>query len=234
MTDQKKIALVTGGNKGIGLAVVKSLAEKGMTVIATSRDVAAGKAAVSGLDGDIDVVQLDVTDAAGVITLKDYVQTTYGRLDILVNNAGIALDLWRSGLEADIDEVRQTFETNVIGVLRCTQAFLPMMQAAKYGRIVNVSSEIGSLGEMSMPGSLAYRISKTALNAVTRLLALEMQGGVDIKINAACPGWVKTDLGGHDAPRSPAEGADTITWLALLDSDGPNGEYFRDRIPYPW
>ena len=234
MSDDKKIALVTGGCRGIGKAVVKGLAEKGCVVIATARDQAGGERSLSDIQGAIDVARLDVTSEADFDRLKHYADEKYGRLDILINNAGIAIDQWVSALEVDLSAVRETFETNLFGVIYACQTFIPMMQKAGYGRVVNVSSELGSLAKMEMAGTLAYRASKTALNAVTRLMALEVKDHADLKINAACPGWVKTDLGGAEAPRTTEEGADTIVWLALLDEDGPSGGLFRDRAPYPW
>ena len=234
MEQGKKLALVTGGNRGIGLAIVEGLSANGYRVLLASRKLESGRDAAASIEGDVIAVQLDVTDQESVDALKRHIERDYGRLDVLINNAGIALDHWVSGLEVDINVVRETFETNILGVLRCCLAFVPMMQAAGSGRVVNVSSELGSLEPMSMAGSLAYRTSKTALNAVTKLLALDVKDTANLKINAACPGWVKTELGGPDAPRSTEEGADTIIWLATLGDDGPSGGNFRDREPYPW
>ena len=234
MPIKQKIALVTGGNRGIGLAVVEGLAAQGHKVLLAARSLEGGEAAAKAIDGDVIAVPFDVTEPESAAALKAHVLETCGRLDILINNAGIALDHWVSGLDVDIDIVRQTFETNTLGVLRCCQTFVPIMRDKGYGRVVNVSSELASLETMSMAGSLAYRVSKTAVNAVTKLIAMDVKDFPDIKVNAACPGWVKTELGGRDAPRTTQEGADTIIWLAGLPKDGPTGGNFRDREPYPW
>lgn len=237
MSDDKKVALVTGANRGIGAAVARRLAADGLHVIASARKPSTATNLVEDIrdaGGAASVLALDVTEAASVAAAVEAVTREHGRLDVLVNNAGIALDHWVPALDADLDQVRQTMEVNVYGVLRCCQAFIPLMRQTGHGRIVNVSSELGSLAEMKMAGSLAYRMSKTALNALTRLVAADLADDTDILINAACPGWVRTELGGPDAPRTPEEGADTIVWLASLPAGGPSGELFRDRDPYPW
>lgn len=231
---KNKISLVTGGNRGIGRAVVEGLIKSGVTTILTARDLDIAQQIATDLGGDVVPAQLDVTNAESVNALKDYILNEFGRVDILINNAGIAIDQWVRGLDVEIDRVRATFETNFFGVLRCCQAFVPIMQKTGYGRVVNVSSELGSLETMSLAGTIGYRSSKTAVNALTRLLALEAKDIPNIKINAACPGWVKTELGGPNAPRTTEEGADTIIWLALLAEDGPSGGLFRDREAYPW
>ena len=231
---KNKISLVTGGNRGIGRAVVEGLIKSGVTTILTARDLDIAQQIATDLGGDVVPAQLDVTNAESVNALKDYILNEFGRVDILINNAGIAIDQWVRGLDVEIDRVWATFETNFFGVLRCCQAFVPIMQKTGYGRVVNVSSELGSLETMSLAGTIGYRSSKTAVNALTRLLALEAKDIPNININAACPGWVKTELGGPHAPRTTEEGADTIIWLALLAEDGPSGGLFRDREAYPW
>ena len=163
-----------------------------------------------------------------------HVADTFGRLDILVNNAGVALDKWQSGLELNLDTLRETMEVNVYAPLRLCQLFVPMMQKNRHGRVVNLSSELASLTEMQMGYTLAYRSSKASLNAITRMLCLELKEYPDILVNAAAPGWVKTELGGGDATRTPEEGADTPVWLATLPAGGPTGGFFRDREVYPW
>ncbi len=227
-----KVALVTGGNRGIGLEITRQLLNRGMQVIATSRS---GSMIDELCDYEkLDVQVLNVCDDTSVQRLADYVEQRYGGLDILVNNAGIAVDKWVPALKLTIDDYRATMETNLYGVLRCCQAFVPMMQRRGSGRVVNLSSELGSLTDVKMGSSLAYRSSKTALNALTALLACELNDFPDILVNASCPGWVRTELGGDDAPLSVEEGADTAVWLATLPAGGPSGGLFRERAPYPW
>lgn len=231
----QRIALVTGGNRGIGFAACKGLAQAGLHVILGSRDEKKGNEAVENLrmEGyDLETHQLDVTDQASIATLKEYVAKKYGRLDILVNNAAVHLDSSKSFLNIPVEIVHQTFETNLYGALRLCQAFIPMMKKQGYGRVVNVSSEMGSLSQMS-GRSGAYRTSKAAINALTRVIASEVRGN-NIKVNTMSPGWVRTDMGGPSAPRSPEQGADTIIWLATLPDDGPTGGYFKDREPIAW
>lgn len=227
-----KVALVTGANRGIGLEIARQLQQLGMQIIATRREGSPVDEAEAMAGMDIQV--LDVCDEASVSQLAAYVKQTYGRLDVLVNNAGIALDKWVPALSLSIDDYRATMETNLYGVLRCCQAFVPIMQVQKSGRVVNLSSELGSLADVQMGSSLAYRSSKTALNSLTVLLACELKDYPDILVNASCPGWVRTELGGEDAPLSVAEGADTAVWLATLPAGGPSGGLFRERAPYPW
>jgi NAD(P)-dependent dehydrogenase (short-subunit alcohol dehydrogenase family) len=156
-----------------------------------------------------------------------------GRADVLVNNAGVMLDGGgRRIADLSLDVLQATLEVNLYGALRVTQALLPMMRRHRYGRIVNLSSGLGQLADMGS-GTPAYRISKTALNAFTRILAAELEG-TNIKVNSLCPGWVRTDLGGPNAPRSVEEGADTAVWLATLPDKGPSGGFFRDRKRIAW
>lgn len=231
----ERIALVTGSNKGIGLEACRQLAELDLQVILTSRDPDAGVSAVGQLKQDgLEVLyhQLDVTDDQSVSRAKEHVTNAYGRLDILVNNAGVHLDKNQSPLKIPLNVIRETLEVNFYGALRMCQTFIPMMIEAGYGRIVNVSSGMGSLAEMGS-GSLAYRTSKAAMNAMTRVMAAEVRGK-DIKINTMHPGWVRTDMGGMSAPRSVEQGADTIVWLATLEGEGPTGGFFYERQPTAW
>lgn len=235
----RRVALVTGGNRGIGLEICRQLAARGYGVLLASRDRARGEAAAAllrseaGIDaGAVEAVALDTTDPEAGAALRAIVEAGGGRLDALVNNAAILIDERRSILEADLDEVRLTMETNVYGPLRLCQAAIPLMQAAGFGRIVNVTSEMGQLNGMG-PRTPAYRLSKTALNAVTAMLAAATRGE-DILVNACCPGWVRTEMGGPSAPRAPAEGADTPVWLATLPPGGPSGGFFQDRKRIPW
>jgi NAD(P)-dependent dehydrogenase (short-subunit alcohol dehydrogenase family) len=238
MADQR-IALVTGANKGIGLEIVRQLARRGLVAVLGARDAAKGRAAAQALAAqglDVAVVALDVTKAASVRRAVDEVVDRFKRCDVLVNNAGILID-GPGGFDSKIadlteDTVLATLETNVLGPLRLIKAVLPLMQESGYGRVVNLSSGAGQLADMKS-GFPAYRMSKSALNALTRITAAELGPG-DIKVNAMCPGWVRTDMGGENATRSVEEGADTAVWLATLGADGPTGGFFRDRKPIPW
>lgn len=231
----QRIALVTGGNRGIGFAVCKGLAQVGLKVILGSRDEAKGEEAVKALGKQgfsVDTHQLDVTDTGNISAIEEYITKQFGRLDVLINNAAVHLDKGQSFVNIPVEVVHQTFEVNLYGALRLCQAFIPMMRKQKYGRVVNVSSNMGSLSQMS-ERSVAYRTSKAAINALTRVIASEVKGH-NIKVNSMSPGWVRTDMGGPSAPRSPEEGADTILWLATLPDDGPTGGFFKDREPIPW
>jgi len=231
-----RIALVTGANRGIGFAIAAQLADKGYKVVVTSRDVGKGQAArrVLAAQGHAaDYHQLEVTDRASIRVLAAYLDRTYGGLDVLVNNAGVMLDPKGSrALDVKTDVLHATFDVNVHGPVVLCQALVPMMLRRRYGRVVNVSSGMGQLAEMGS-GSPAYRLSKAALNAYTRTLAADVSG-TGVLVNAMCPGWCRTDMGGSGATRTAAEGADTATWLAMLSDDGPNGGFFRDRQPIPW
>lgn len=233
---QKRIAIVTGGNRGIGLEICRQLAARSdIRVLLTARNVSAGKDAAAQLNhegADVLFHELEVTDQNSIRRLVKHVADHYGRADILVNNAGIYLDSGLTLEQIDVGLVRQTFETNFFGPLRLSQVFLPLMKRHNYGRIVNVSSNMGSLANMR-GGAGGYRASKAALNALTRVLAAEL-AGTNILVNSASPGWVRTDMGGPRASRSADQGADTAVWLATLPDDGPTGGFFRDRQPVPW
>lgn len=238
MTD-KKIAVVTGGNRGIGLEICRQLARhEDLHVILTSRDLAKGQAAAQALAAEgleVSAFQLDTTSATDIAALAQWLQSTYGRVDILVNNAGVLLDQERgqgSVFAASVDTIKTTMDSNVYGPLLLCQALVPLMKAHGYGRIVNVSSGMGQLGDMG-GGYTAYRFSKVSLNALTRILAAELHDS-PILVNTMCPGWVKTDMGGAGANRSVEQGADTAVWLATLPNDGPSGLFFRDRSPISW
>ena len=232
MAEDGCVALVSGANRGIGREVVRQLAVRGVTTILGSRDEEKGRTAAEGIDGEVVVRRLDVTDEKGIQNLAHEVEEEFGRLDVLVNNAGVSMDSGRRGVNADLDVVRETLELNLFGAWRLCEAFVPLMQRNNYGRIVNVSSGMGALNEMG-GGSPAYRVSKTALNALTRILASELRGS-GILVNSVCPGWVRTDMGGSGAARSVEEGADTLVWAATLADNGPTGGFFRDRRPIPW
>lgn len=233
---EMKVAIVTGANRGIGLETARQLAKQGIYVIATVRSLtSAGELQAMAAEGlPVSVATVDVSSAASVKDFAEYVRENFERVDILINNAGVALDKWVSAMELDIDVWRQTMEVNLYGALRMCQAFVPAMKANGCGRIVNVSSELGSLTDMQMGSSVAYRSSKTALNSLTALLACELKDYPDILVNASCPGWVKTELGGDDAPLTPAQGADTTVWLATLPRGGASGGLYRERGVWPW
>jgi NAD(P)-dependent dehydrogenase (short-subunit alcohol dehydrogenase family) len=232
----ERVALVTGANRGIGLEICRQLARGGHRVVLTSRDAAQGQAACQAL-GDaglaVTYCKLDVTSQRSIDALVAFVMVQFGRADILVNNAGVMLDARGTRfMDSELATYRATFDTNVWGPLLLAQALLPLMQKHHYGRIVNLSSGLGQLAGMDN-STPAYRMSKTALNALTRIVAAEAKGA-NVLVNAACPGWVRTDMGGASAPRSVEQGADTPVWLATLPDDGPTGGYFRDRKLIPW
>ncbi|MBD2251515.1 SDR family oxidoreductase [Nostoc parmelioides] len=238
MNTTKKIAVITGGNRGLGFEASRQLAKKGYQVVLTSRDEAKGKAAAEKLQAEgLDVIAypLDVTSEKSSQQLATFICDEFGKVDILINNAAIYIDSQtgnNSIFHTKIETLQQTIDTNVYGILRVTQALIPLMQKQNYGRIVNVSSGAGQLTDMGS-GIPAYRISKTALNALTRIFASELKG-TNILVNSVCPGWVKTDMGGQDAPRTPEEGVDTIVWLATLPDGGASGGFFRDRQQIDW
>jgi NAD(P)-dependent dehydrogenase (short-subunit alcohol dehydrogenase family) len=238
MNTSQKVAVVTGGNRGLGFEASRQLAKQGYKVILTSRDEDKGKAAANKLQAEgLDVISypLDVTSDDSSRNLAEFIRQQFGKLDVLVNNAGISIDSQagsNSIFDAKIDTLQTTFDTNLYGVLRVSQALIPLMKEQNYGRIVNVSSGLGQLTDME-GGFPGYRISKTALNAVTRIFASELRG-TNILVNSVCPGWVKTDMGGSNAPRTPEQGVDTTVWLATLPDDGVTGGFFRDRQPIDW
>ena len=227
-----RVALVSRANRGIGREIVRQLAERGVTTILGSRDEEKGRVAAEGMDGNVRVRQLDATDEKGIAQLACDIEEEFGRLDVLVNNAGISIDRGQHGVDADLGVVRETLEMNLFGAWRLCEVFVPLMQRNRYGRIVNVSSGMGALNDMG-GGSPAYRVSKTSLNALTRILASELRG-MGILVNSVCPGWVRTDMGGSGASRTVEEGADTPLWAATLPNNGPNGCFFRDRRQIPW
>lgn len=232
MAENGRVALVSGGNRGIGLEVCRQLAEGGFTVVLGSRDEERGRQAAEGLPGGVAVRQLDVADAASVEKLAASIEQDFGRLDVLVNNAGISNDDGQSGAEADLDRVREALEANLFGAWRLCEVAIPHMKRGGYGRIVNVSTGLAALEDMG-GGSPGYRISKTSLNALTRILASELRGS-GILVNAVNPGWVQTDMGGSNANRTVEEGADGVVWAATLPNNGPTGGFFRDRRHVAW
>jgi NAD(P)-dependent dehydrogenase (short-subunit alcohol dehydrogenase family) len=228
-----RVAVVSGANRGIGLAVAEGLARRGMTVVAGTRDPEAGQLATEPLRAeglDVQPHQLDVTDQASVDRLVDWVDARLGRADVLVNNAGI----YPGGRAAELDlaVAEAAWQVNALGAWRLAASLVPLMRRGRWGRIVNVSSQAGSLASMTgfMP---AYNVSKAALNAVTRVLADDLRGS-GILVNAVCPGWVATDMGGRGAPRTPAQGAASVLWAVDLPDGGATGGFFRDGRPLPW
>ena len=244
------VALVTGANKGIGLQIVTELGRRGLSVLVGSRDLSRGEAAAKKVPGDAHAIQLDVTNAESIAAAAERIRKEFGRLDVLVNNAGIShTGTWDETFEqklarsrpsvASLAEVRAVFETNVFGVIAVTQAMLPLLREAPAGRIVNVSSEVGSLTLQTDPKNpyriptAAYVPSKTALNAITVAFANELEG-TRIKVNAACPGFTATDLNNFRGTRSVEQGAREPVRLALLDASGPTGTFSNEFGPLPW
>jgi NAD(P)-dependent dehydrogenase (short-subunit alcohol dehydrogenase family) len=229
-----RVALVTGANRGIGLEVCRQLAERGYSAILGSRDRERGEVAAARLRSeglDVSARQLDVADAASVDAAAEGIRRELGRLDAVVNNAAILYDTWQRGVDADLEQVREAYATNVLGAWRVVQATLPLLRQSPSPRIVNVSSGAGALTDMG-GGTPAYRTSKAALNALTRVLAAELRAD-RILVNAVCPGWVATDMGGAGG-RPVSEGAAGIVWAVDLPDDGPTSGFFRDRRPIDW
>jgi NAD(P)-dependent dehydrogenase (short-subunit alcohol dehydrogenase family) len=233
-----QIALITGANKGIGFETARLLGARGMTVLIGARDRSAGRAAEEALCAEgakARFVHLDVTDPTSVLAAAAWIEAEYGRLDVLVNNAGIATSGGPPSATS-LDGMRTLFETNVFGVIATTNAMLPLLRRSSSGRIVNVSSEIGSITLMSdpaspmwqMPPSVPYPASKAALNMVTAMYARELRD-TPVKVNAANPGYCATDLNGHSGFRSVAEGASVSEHLATLPDDGLTGAFWGYR-----
>jgi NAD(P)-dependent dehydrogenase (short-subunit alcohol dehydrogenase family) len=230
--EEQRIAVVTGGNRGIGLEVCRQLARLGLKVVLTARIEEKAKEAAAGLEGDVVPFPLDVTKPSDVEQLTEFLERELGGVDVLVNNAGVFLDRHFGGLTVPLDAVHESLEINVVGPWALSQVVVPMMKKRRYGRIVNVSSGLGAMSEM-MGGYASYRVSKLALNGLTRILADELHG-TNILVNTMCPGWVQTEMGGEGAPRPVEKGADTVVWLATLPDGGQTGGFFRDRRQIPW
>jgi NAD(P)-dependent dehydrogenase (short-subunit alcohol dehydrogenase family) len=247
MSEQKKVALITGANKGIGLETARQLAAQGVTVLLGARDIGRGDAAAEPLKAeglDVRPVKIDVDDREDHAAIAALIEKEFGRLDILVNNAGVQLDgalgSPNSTLTAAEENVRKTFETNFFAVVALTNALLPLLRKSEAGRIVNLSSVLGSLTLHATPGSpiydfkaFGYDTSKAALNSYTIHLAHALKE-TKIKANSAHPGWVKTDMGTDAAPMEVVDGAKTSVWLATLPEDGPTGGFFHMQDALPW
>lgn len=235
------VAVVTGANRGIGKEICRQLAKEEFLVVLTSRDEKKGLAAceeLTRLELPVRYQVCDVDHASSIARLAAFIEKEFGRCDVLVNNAGIFPDQAQPGeafasmFNAKPETVEKAFRTNVVGAMLMSQALVPLMKKNNYGRIVNLSSGMGQLTGMN-GGYPGYRLSKTALNALTRILTDELQD-FNILVNSMCPGWVKTDMGGPGATRSVEQGAETAVWLAGLPDDGPRGKFFRDKTEIPW
>lgn len=240
----KKIALVTGANKGIGLETARQLGQREMTVLLGARDAARGEIAAEALkkEGiDARAIVIDVTNEASIRKAAERVEKEFGRLNILINNAGVMQQEADTIIsEMPLEVWRATFEANFFGLIATTQAFLPLLRKSDAGRIVNLSSILGSITFHATPGSPvydakrpAYDVSKSAVNAYTVHLAYELKD-TKIKVNAAHPGWVKTEMGGEEAPMELEEGAKTSVTLATLGADGPSGVFVHMGETLPW
>jgi NAD(P)-dependent dehydrogenase (short-subunit alcohol dehydrogenase family) len=245
MAIEKKVAFITGGNRGIGLETARQLGKQGVKVVIGSRDLEKGKAVAEKLraDGaDVDVIRFDITKPADYQEAHNYFEKNFGKLDILINNAGISKESFFANNTSTVSKaiLRETFDTNFFGTVELTQVLLPLIRKAPEGRIVNLSSILGSLTLHADPKSpiygskaLAYDASKSALNAFTVHLAAELKD-TKIKVNSAHPGWVRTEMGTDAAPMEIPDGAKTSVQLALLPATGPTGGYFHMGEPLPW
>ena len=246
MAKESKVAFITGGNRGIGLETARQLGKQGVTVVIGSRDAAKGEEVAEKLrseGAEVEAIRFDITKQADFREAYEYFDKKYGKLDILINNAGISKEPFGSPNNASSVSpslLRQTFDTNFFGTIELTQVLLPLIKKAPEGRIVNLSSILGSLALHADPKSpiynfkaLAYDASKAALNSFTVHLAAELRD-TKVKVNSAHPGWVKTDMGTDAAPMEIPDGAKTSVRLALLPGDGPTGGYFHMGDSLPW
>ncbi len=224
----KKI-LITGGNRGIGLGIARACAMNNNEVMIGSREKGKGERAIAELRGHLEVIEIDVDNTGSILTAVQQVKDSHGYLDVLINNAGIICG-GSDAIDADVDDVQRIFRTNFFGAWQVVRHFLPLLRKSEDPRIINMSSGMGALKDL-VGGYAAYRLSKAALNALTIELANELEG--EVTVNAMCPGWVRTDMGGSNAHRSIEEGADTAVWLAMTPNI-PSGKFFRDRKVINW
>lgn len=235
MTTSRRVALVTGANRGIGREIAHQLAAHDIHVIVAARNADQAHQTAAELTErgfTASPAQLDVAVPGAANDVGERIIAEHSRIDILVNNAGVS-DGHQLPSNADLALTSQVWQVNVLGAWQCANAVIPAMREAGYGRIVNMSSTLGSLHYMDHAAEPAYRVSKAALNALTRVLAAELTG-TGILVNSASPGWVRTDLGGPNAPRTVQQGADTAVWLATLPENGPTGGFFYERKPLEW
>jgi NAD(P)-dependent dehydrogenase (short-subunit alcohol dehydrogenase family) len=234
MATERPLIVITGGNRGIGFEICRQLAQRGAQVILTARSERAGLDAVEKLAAErlnATFQLLDVTKEQDLETLRNFLAGSHGHIDVLINNAGVLHSNDEPGLTVRISTLRATLDTNTLAPLRLGQVLAPLLRKSRGGRIINISSGMGALESMGGDHA-AYRISKAALNAVTRVLAAELEGSV--AVNSVCPGWVKTDMGGPGAEREPAQGAETAVWLAFEAPQSLTGKFLRDRQVIPW
>jgi NAD(P)-dependent dehydrogenase (short-subunit alcohol dehydrogenase family) len=232
--ERNRIALVTGANRGLGFETCRQLAQLGLTVILSARNLTKGEVAAKQLiERGLDVIfyELDVLNQSHMNRIIRQIEQRFGRLDVLVNNAAILYDTWQSAVNAELEIVNQALASNLFGPWKLSQLCIPLMKRNNYGRIVNVSSGAGSLHYMGS-GSPAYSVSKAALNAFSRILAADLHG-TGILVNSVDPGWVATDMGGRGG-RPVEDGAKGIVWAATLPDNGPSGGFFFDGKHAPW
>lgn len=227
-----RIAMVTGGNRGIGLEIVKGFSKQGYKVILACRDEEQGKASLEDIEApDVHVIEMDLSSQPSIDEGFTQATAVFGDIDILVNNAGVLVN--KPGIESSSEELSVSMQVHVNGPYSLIQKALPAMQERGFGRIINLSSGWGAFNE-NMEGPLPYAISKAALNALTFNLAATLESNDNVTINSVCPGWVHTRMGGSDAPRTPEQGADTVIWLGTQEEGCPNGKFFRDRKEIKW
>ena len=229
-----RVAVITGANRGIGLATARAMQDYGIFTILTARDVKQFSDIIDTMDPNwCHFRELDVTSEQSVVNFCEHLKQNYSRVDILINNAGVFFDQHYPLTQLPLELFNQTLQTNVYGPLSLMQKIIPLMLKNQYGRIVNISSEMGSSDSISQAGAGSYKLSKQALNTLTRLMAQEVDLA-EIKINAVCPGWVRTRMGGPTAPRSVEQAVGGIMWAATLDEYGPSGGFFRDGKELNW
>lgn len=233
MNKDQKIALVTGANRGIGKEIAKQLAAKNVITLLSARSQKKAEEAASEIsDKNIIPLKLDVNDQNSIAYVRDWIKREYGKLDILINNAGINYDTYHDASNAEINNIKETFDTNFFAVIETTQILMPMLVKARHARIINMSSSAGALNGMG-GGTPGYSASKAALNVFTIKLSEEIKGK-GFSVNSVCPGWVRTDMGGPNADLSVEEGADTAVWLATEAPESLTGKFMKERKERSW